>query len=38
MLYLSPLEVKMAYGVVVSMLDFDRSGRGSNSGRGGKIS
>ena len=27
-----------AYGVVVSMFDFHRSGRGSNPGRGGKIS
>ena len=27
-----------AYGVVVSMFDFHRSDRGSNPGRGGKIS
>ena len=27
-----------AYGVVVSMFDFHCSGRGSNLGRGGKIS
>ena len=26
------------YGVVVSMFDFHRSDRGSNPGRGGKIS
>ena len=26
------------YGVVVSMFDFHRSNRGSNPGRGGKIS
>ena len=30
--------VSWAYGVVVSMFDFDRSDRGSNPGRGGKIS
>ena len=30
--------VKWAYGVVVSMFDFHRSDRGSNPGRGGKIS
>ena len=29
---------KSAYGVVVSMFDFHRSDRGSNPGRGGKIS
>ena len=27
-----------AYGVMVSMFDFHRSDRGSNPGRGGKIS
>ena len=27
-----------AYGVVVSIFDFHRSDRGSNPGRGGKIS
>ena len=27
-----------SYGVVVSMFDFHRSDRGSNPGRGGKIS
>ena len=27
-----------AYGVVISMFDFHCSDRGSNSGRGGKIS
>ena len=27
-----------AYGVVVSMFDFNRSDQGSNPGRGGKIS
>ena len=27
-----------AYGVVISMFDFHRSDRGSNPGRGGKIS
>ena len=27
-----------AYGVVVSMVDFHRSDRGSNPGHGGKIS
>ena len=27
-----------AYGVVVSMFDFHRSDRGSNPGRGGRIS
>ena len=30
--------VTCAYGVVVSMFDFHRSDRGSNPGRGGKIS
>ena len=30
--------VCMAYGVVVSMFDFHCSDRGSNPGRGGKIS
>ena len=30
--------VLWAYGVVVSMFDFHRSARGSNPGRGGKIS
>ena len=29
---------KVVYGVVVSMFDFHRSDRGSNPGRGGKIS
>ena len=29
---------RVAYGVVVSMFDFHRSDRGSNPGRGGKIS
>ena len=28
----------IAYGVVVTMFDFHRSDRGSNPGRGGKIS
>ena len=27
-----------AYGIVVSMFDFHRNSRGSNPGRGGKIS
>ena len=31
-------ELYWAYGVVVSMFDFHRSDRGSNPGRGGKIS
>ena len=31
-------KVLWAYGVVVSMFDFHRSDRGSNPGRGGKIS
>ena len=31
-------KVSRAYGVVVSMFDFQRSDRGSNPGRGGKIS
>ena len=31
-------DFKWAYGVVVSMFDFHRSDRGSNPGRGGKIS
>ena len=30
--------ITWAYGVVVSMFDFHRSDRGSNPGRGGKIS
>ena len=32
------LVTRGTYGVVVSMFDFHRSGRGSNPGRGGKIS
>ena len=32
------LKQAWAYGVVVSMFDFHRSDRGSNPGRGGKIS
>ena len=32
------LQTLGAYGVVVSMFDFHRSDRGSNPGRGGKIS
>ena len=32
------LRMTLAYGVVVSMFDFHRSDRGSNPGRGGKIS
>ena len=31
-------EYMRTYGVVVSMFDFHRSDRGSNPGRGGKIS
>ena len=34
--HVSPLQ--WAYGVVVSMFDFHRSDRGSNPGRGSKIS
>ena len=34
---LNPMNLR-AYGVVVSMFDFHRSDRGSNPGRGGKIS
>ena len=30
--------IRWAYGVVVSMFNFHRSDRGSNPGRGGKIS
>ena len=32
------LILEWPYGVVVSMFDFHRSDRGSNPGRGGKIS
>ena len=35
---LGPLRPLWVYGVVVSMFDFHRSDRGSNPGRGGKIS
>ena len=34
----SAIAHQWAYGVVVSMFDFHRSDRGSNPGRGGKIS
>ena len=36
--YCALVPVLMAYGVVVSMFDFHRSDRGSNPGRGGKLS
>ena len=36
--FTSKVVSKLPYGVVVSMFDFHRSDRGSNPGRGGKIS